>query len=1612
MAQKIYKVTKEIYDILKSGESVKVLDKEYRWEEDALYTIVDYETPEYSLKQEDNTIYILENGVKKGDGIKPNHASHAGVAEQAEQAKTLYQDYGDGVTEIRDGYYNSTFGDKSIYISPEEERIYVENASNYALLTPSSLAFGGNNALEYGSQDITKGDYIYNFPNKTGTLALISDIPTGAAANKGVDTSISAASNSTNLPTSKAVAAFVEGKGYVSNVTAAAGTNITSVGTPSVTASTSNGVTTLTFNYLKGAKGDTGASSEWFTGTAITGTSTTAKAFSSSGISAATVGDMYLNSSTYNVYRCETAGNASAAKWKYICNIKGAAGSNGTNGTNGTSVTITNISQNNTAGGTSTVTFSDGKTLSIKNGTNGTNATTTAVATTSANGLMSAADKTKLNGIASGAEVNVQSDWSVTNTSSDAYIKNKPSLAAVATSGSYNDLSNKPTIPTVNNATLTIQKNGTTVNTFTANASSNVTANITVPTSFSDLSSRGESWLEWGGKNFSGSYGPIDAAIVPELGANRLAFVPAAAVYVEYSRDGGATWTNYSPSDADKINFFNGNGNAGFTIGKATTSSVATNQYQVRINLYTSAGSVYTVLNKFVIYVSTNGTNANWCTIRARTQQNYENNVNTWITFANKVSVSGWSGYNVINTSGLTTYGNTKEKASQYGHIQFIFGCDTGSSGTYAGLTIYKIFGFGGVGWTTPATLAKTGHMYTYDASKNVTFPAGVSATSFIENGTTLSNKYLGKAATAADSSKLNGKEASYYLNYTNLSNRPTAANGNIVIGNASSALTDSGVSLTTLREIASGATNTYVAKNKKESFTLASSSITTQPAEGTKAIRVSEIKDTTGTVIALSKFKVGDVVLLTAVDEPDWFVATTGTGFITLAELETRKINLEPYETKANAITGLSVSGKTITYTKGNGTTGTITTQDTTYNNATTSAAGLMSKDDKTKLNGITSGATKVEASTTNGKIKINGTETTVYTHPGSGTNPHGTTKTDVGLGNVGNFKAVSTVASQGLTSTEKSNARANIGAGTSSLTLGTTATTAAKGDHTHDGRYYTEAESDSRFAPISHTHNYLEKTTYEWNKEFAAGSNGAVSLGRYNIYDSQLTFDIDCTTTTAMSGKLVIATQNGQIKEAKIFGNASKTLVSYLKIYQSAISNNRSWIEIFCNFPGWSKNKVHIYGVALNSSTITNQMVSVTFTNGVPSGVTSGDTLWTGTIGNDTSPVATTSVDGLMSAADKTKLNGIAIGANKYSLPAATSSTLGGVKTSTGITNSSGTISVAYGTAAGTACQGNDSRLSDSRTPKSHTHGNITNDGKITSTAVTAATGVLVYDSNNKIQRATAAQTRSIIGAGTSNLAIGTTSTTAAAGNHTHSVATTSANGLMSKEDKAKLDTISHNYVKEYNTGKNGMPGTITNNGSSIYIRSGNDSINVIGEGDEHGVGISVGDNNLVNFYQDRTEMVDAPVKIKQILAPTASNGSTYGLGTSGQVLKSNGTSVYWANDSTTSGSGDTYYMHKIVLQSISNTNYKAYITVYNKSSTAFTAATFKTWLINKQCTGSGSAYSCTGIASTVGSVVGIYTNGTDFYFVHTSASSASGSTYKVSQPLSLTDKTYAVN
>ena len=71
--------------------------------------------------------------------------------------------------------------------------------------------------------------------------------------------------------------------------------------------------------------------------------------------------------------------------------------------------------------------------------------------------------------------------------------------------------------------------------------------------------------------------------------------------------------------------------------------------------------------------------------------------------------------------------------------------------------------------------------------------------------------------------------------------------------------------------------------------------------------------------------------------------------------------------------------------------------------------------------------------ASAMNTAISKNATN--LSNHINNKSNPHSVTKAQVGLGNVGNFKAVSTVANQGLTDAEKANARANIGAGMSSF-------------------------------------------------------------------------------------------------------------------------------------------------------------------------------------------------------------------------------------------------------------------------------------------------------------------------------------------------------------------------------------------------------------------------------------------------------------------------------------------------------------------------------------------------------------------------------------------------
>ena len=127
-------------------------------------------------------------------------------------------------------------------------------------------------------------------------------------------------------------------------------------------------------------------------------------------------------------------------------------------------------------------------------------------------------------------------------------------------------------------------------------------------------------------------------------------------------------------------------------------------------------------------------------------------------------------------------------------------------------------------------------------------------------------------------------------------------------------------------------------------------------------------------------------------------------------------------------AIQGIKLSGKTSVITPDSNKV--VTIPYAVAAGETGETAGLLSAEDKGKLDSVKDDATKVEASATNGNIKIDGVETTVYTHPtttavaaaavkvGKDASGHVVigsklTKADVGLGNVNNTAITVTTTS-----------------------------------------------------------------------------------------------------------------------------------------------------------------------------------------------------------------------------------------------------------------------------------------------------------------------------------------------------------------------------------------------------------------------------------------------------------------------------------------------------------------------------------------------------------------------------------------------------------------------
>lgn len=200
---------------------------------------------------------------------------------------------------------------------------------------------------------------------------------------------------------------------------------------------------------------------------------------------------------------------------------------------------------------------------------------------------------------------------------------------------------------------------------------------------------------------------------------------------------------------------------------------------------------------------------------------------------------------------------------------------------------------------------------------------------------------------------------------------------------------------------------------------------------------------------------------------------------------------------------------------------------------------------------------------------------------------------------------------------------------------------------------------------------------------------------------------------------------------------------------------------------------------------------------------------------------PAATTSAQGAMSAADKVKLDGIETGANKYTLPVATSSALGGVKSGTDITvDSSGNVSVVNDshTHSDSTITSLDASKLTGTIPSSILPSYVDDVIEATSTSgfpISGEAGKIYVDTtSNKTYRWSGSQYTEI----SASLALGTTSSTAFRGDYgntayTHATAKGSAfsSGLYKITTNAQGHVTAATAVTKSDITDLGIPGSL---------------------------------------------------------------------------------------------------------------------------------------------------------------------------------------------------------
>lgn len=261
--------------------------------------------------------------------------------------------------------------------------------------------------------------------------------------------------------------------------------------------------------------------------------------------------------------------------------------------------------------------------------------------------------------------------------------------------------------------------------------------------------------LQWGGPNISSSVSPLDAALSDELSANRFAEMPNENFVFERSSDAGNTWTTFTAYGYNLVTSST-TVNNGNVVGRQSVN----NWYRFTIDVRPgSSNTFYGEIRKFLFHINTNGATGCKVKIDGATFANPD----TFVKIV-EAPIGGWSGWNVINVNIMAGLGNN----TFYKKLRFTFS-QTGVNTSYdSNLIVSKMRVYCANCWSAPGSFALQNRPYYIVNGEQVQqysirFVAGKKLYGIASN-----------ADLANNSLKLNDKADTYYLNYQNLTNKPT----------------------------------------------------------------------------------------------------------------------------------------------------------------------------------------------------------------------------------------------------------------------------------------------------------------------------------------------------------------------------------------------------------------------------------------------------------------------------------------------------------------------------------------------------------------------------------------------------------------------------------------------------------------------------------------------------------------------------------------------------------------------------------------------------------------------------------------------------------------------